>query len=63
MKRVKFILILITALVFLTTAAVFAVSSSDINGGKVVPSGWCSVHGYAPRQITINGSMVCSLCE
>ena len=62
MKRTKKLMILFATLFLLMSAAVFANTYSAGNGGKVMPYGWCRVHGHVQQQL-VNERLVCSLCD
>ena len=62
MRHAKKIAVLFATLFFLTAAAVFAMNTqADNAGGKVIPPGWCRVHGEI-YQMSINQRLMCRLC-
>ena len=62
MKRIKLIMILLATLFLLSAVAVFAINTYSDNAGKVIPPGWCIVHGEVDR-IMIDERLVCVICN
>ena len=62
MRHAKKLAVLFATLFFLTAVVVFAMNTqADNAGGKVVPPGWCRVHGEVD-QVVVYNRLLCSYC-
>ena len=61
-KHAKKLAVILAILFFLTAVVVFAVNAQSDSAGKVVPPGWCRIHGEVD-QIVLDQRLVCIFCN
>ena len=62
LTKVNKLAILLATLFLLMSAAVFASTYMAGNDGKVIPPGWCRIHGEVD-QMLLSDRLVCIICN
>ena len=61
-RQLRLFMILFATLFLLTAITVFAVNTYSDSAGKVIPPGWCHIHGEVDR-VLVDERLVCFECN